>query len=327
MNAFNRLGKTFAGRLSLPLIAAPMFQVSGPELVIAACKAGIVGAFPTSNCRSIDELDDWLERIIAATSDNNTSQRFAPVCANLIIKQARLEEDLTCLMRHRIEMVITSVGSPAAVIKPLHDIDCKVFADVGSLEHAHKAVSAGVDGLIVLSAGAGGQTGWANPFAFISAVREFFDGPVVLAGGIGDGRALWGARALGYDLAYMGTRMIASKESMAKDTYKKMLVSSSLDDVMTTRAFSGLVTNILRPSLIAAGLNPQRLDEEVTPQQAAKVFGAKAPGVKRWTDIWSAGHSVSAVSEVLPVSEIVELTKTQFLAARSSSFLEDEGIH
>jgi nitronate monooxygenase len=315
-----RLGPAFAGRLALPLIAAPMFRISGPDLVVAACRAGVIGAFPTSNCRSLDELDDWLGRIGEATrASDDDGRRAAPACANLIIRQARLDGDLDRLLRHRVEMVITSVGSPAPVIGPLHGIGCRIFADVASIAHAEKAIAAGVDGLVLLTAGAGGQTGWANPLAFIGAVRTMFDGPVVLAGGVGDGRALWAARAMGYDLAYMGTRFIAAEESLASDGYRRMLVESTLDDVMTSKAFTGLASNMLRPSIIASGLDPDRLEENVTRQETTRLFGSGADRPQRWKDIWSAGHSVSAVRDVLPVAEIVRRTREEYRIARAET--------
>lgn len=295
----------FADRLKLPLIAAPMYQVSGPELVVAAVEAGIVGAFPTSNCRTLEELDDWLSRMMRASRSPDGSHSGGPVCANLIIRQARLEGDLEALMRHRVEMVITSVGSPARVVAPLHSVGSTVFADVANLEHAKKAIAAGVDGLILLTAGAGGQTGWANPFAFVRAVRSFYRGPLVLAGGIADGVGLRAAELLGCDLVYMGTRFIATQESMAAQAYKEMLVASELDDVMTTRAFTGLQSNMLRPSILAAGLDPERLDESVSAGDTREIFGAGSQGARRWKDIWSAGHSVSGVRGILPVADVV----------------------
>jgi nitronate monooxygenase len=296
-----------------------MFQVSGPDLVIAACRAGVVGAFPTSNCRTLEELDEWLGRMMAALGDRPPGRRPAPVCPNLIIRQARLEGDLEALLRHRVEMVITSVGSPAPVVGPLHEIGCKVFADVASLKHAEKAIAAGADGLVLLTAGAGGQTGWANPFAFVRAVRRIFDGPIVLAGGISDGQSLWAARVLGCDLAYMGTRFLATRESMAKPAYKQAVVAAELDDVMTTRAFSGLDSNMLRSSIVAAGLDPDRLDETVTPGDSRTLFGAAAPGPRRWTDIWSAGHSVSGVCDVPHVADLVDRLVGEYDAAKQAA--------
>ncbi len=215
----------FRDRLSLPLIAAPMFLVSGVELVVAACRNGVIGSFPTVNCRSPEQLDEWLTDIdtrLKAHADAS-GKPSAPVCANLIVHRsnARLEQDLQVLLRHRPEMVITSVGSPAPVIGPLHDAGALVFADVASIRHAERAVAAGADGLVLLTAGAGGQTGWLNPFVFVRAVRAFFDGPIVLAGGIADGHALRAAQALGCDLAYMGTKFIATRESMADARYKE----------------------------------------------------------------------------------------------------------
>ena len=301
-------------RLRLPLIAAPMFRVSGPELVIAACRAGVIGAFPTANCRSVDELDGWLRRMRAALGPQD-----APVCPNLIVRHAGLQEQLHCLLQHRVEMVITSVGSPAPVIGPLHDIGCLVLADVASLRHARKAIEAGADGLVLLSAGAGGQTGWVNGLAFVRAVRRFFDGPLVLAGGIADGQALWAARVLGCDLGYMGTRFIATDESMAPPGYKQMLLDAEFDDVLLSSAFTGLPANMLRPSIVAAGLDPDALPEQLGVETAAALYGSGADGPRRWQDIWSAGHSVSGVREIGPVAALVQRTQAEYEAARAAS--------
>ena len=307
-------------RLRLPLIAAPMLRVSGPALVEAAMAAGVVGAFPTANARDVAELDHWLGRIGAAAAARGDADG-APCCPNLIIRQPRMRDDLACLVRHRVHMVITSVGSPAEVVGPLHDVGATVFADVATVAHAEKAVRAGADGLVLLTAGAGGQTGWMNPFAFVRAVRAGFDGPIVLAGGISDGHALWAARALGCDLAYMGTKFIATRESMASDAYRRMLVEAGMDDVLLTRAFTGLPTNMLRPSILAAGLDPERLDEEVTPASAREAFGGgEAPeGRRRWADIWSAGHSVSGVDGIHSVADLVERTRMEYEAARGAN--------
>lgn len=301
-------------RLRLPLIAAPMFRVSGPELVIAACRAGVVGAFPTANCRSVEELDTWLQRIEGALGPQD-----APFCPNLIVRHAELQAQLACLVKHRVSMVITSVGSPASVVGPLHDIGCLVLADVASLRHAHKALEAGADGLVLLSAGAGGQTGWANGLAFVRAVRRFFDGPLVLAGGIADGQALWAARVLGCDLGYMGTPFIATDESLAAPAYKQMLVDAELDDVLLSAAFTGLPANMLRPSIVAAGLDPDALPAQLGPEAAAAMYGREAGGPKRWQDIWSAGHTVSGVRTLGPVAALVARTRAEYEAARAAS--------
>jgi len=307
--------EAIAGRLRLPLIAAPMLHVSGPDLVVAACRAGVIGAFPTKNARSVEQLDAWLTGIRGRLADMDG--RAAPFCPNLIMRDGRLADDLACVARHGAEIVITSVGSPALAVPALHDAGCLVLADVATLRHAERAIAAGADGLILLTAGAGGQTGWLNPFAFVRAVRETFDGVVVLAGGVSDGYALAAARVLGCDLAYMGTRFIATRESMASDAYRAMLVRSSMDDVLLTSSFTGLPANMLAPSIAAAGLDPTRLDESMSEAQARDRFGrgTAAAGPRRWTDIWSAGHSVSGVREPQTVRELVDQTGVEFSAA------------
>ena len=310
----------FRDRLSLPLIAAPMFLVSGVELVVAACRNGVIGSFPSVNCRSPEQLDGWLGEIESRLGRHmdETGKPAAPICANLIVHRsnARLEQDLQVLLRHKPEMVITSVGSPAPVLRPLHDAGAIVFADVASIRHAERAVAAGADGLVLLTAGAGGQTGWLNPFVFVRAVRAFFDGPLVLAGGISDGHALRAAQALGCDLAYMGTKFIATRESMADIRYKEMLVASSADDILLTTAFTGLQTNMLRPSIEAAGLDPDDLPARGAIDIAKDIdIGARENRPKRWKDIWSGGHSTSGVTEVLSVDEMIARTVAEYEAA------------
>jgi len=320
-NLIELFGADIAKRLSVPLIAAPMFRMSGPELVIAVCRAGAIGAFATSTCRDAHELDEWLCEMKGVLTEPVEGRRPAPICANLIIRQARLEDDLQVLLRHRVELVITSVGSPAPVIAPLHEAGGKVFADVASIAHAEKALAAGADGLVLLTAGAGGQTGWANPFAFARAVRKLFDGPIVCAGGISDGQSLWAARVAGFDLGYMGTRFLATPEARTSDAYRAMLVSSNLDDVVTTKAFTGLQTNMLLPSIRAAGLDPAKLDETVTPTRSQELYGAKSTqeGPRRWTEVFSAGHSVSGVGDIVPAAEVVRRTRKEYEAAREAT--------
>ena len=310
---------SIATRLRLPLIAAPMLRVSGPDLMSAVCRSGVIGSFPTVNARSSEELDAWLTRIAddCARVDGPT----APVCPNIIMRRdpAVLDSDISVLVRHKVEMVLASVGSPAPVVQRLHDIGCLVLADVASIRHAEKALEAGADGLVLLSAGAGGQTGWVNGMAFARAVRAMFDGPLVLAGGISDGTALWAARALGCDLGMAGTPFIATNESMAVDPYKRMLVDSRLDDVMLTQAFTGLDTNMLRPSVVAAGLDPKSLSGPVTPERARELFSEhsrQARGPKRWVDVWSAGHTVSGVRAVSPVADLVARMEEEYHQAQ-----------
>lgn len=272
-----------AERLSLPLICAPMTGVSGPELVAAACRAGVIGSFPTRNCRSVQELDEWLLQIEEAQAQGPTagSEVVAPLAANLIVhpSNTRLDEDLECLVRHGVELVITSVGRPHPVVAPLHDAGCAVWADIASMAHASKALASGVDGLVLLGAGAGGHTGWANPLAFTRAVRATYEGPVVLAGGISDGTALWSATTLGCDLAYMGTKFIATDESRASAAWKEALVTSTMDEVTLGVAPNGVPAS-------------------------------------RLGDVGSAGHTVSGVDAIVPVAELVARTRREWEAAR-----------
>jgi nitronate monooxygenase len=296
-------------KLRVPLIAAPMFLVSGPDLVIATCRAGAIGSFPTANCRTLEDLDEWLRRMAEET------EGAAPFAPNLIVHKsnARLQEDATLVAKHKAPLVIASVGSPAPIMDTIHEYGGRVFADIASMRHAEKAIATGVDGLILLTAGAGGQTGWANPFAFVRAVREIFDGPVVLSGGISDGVGLKAAITLGCDLAYMGTRFIATHESMAVSGYKEMLISSSLDDVLLSSAFTGLPASKLRPSILAAGLDPETLPERGMINVSEDINPDKRP--KRWKDIWSAGHSVSGVKDLPPVADLVNRIAREFEAA------------
>jgi nitronate monooxygenase len=310
-----RFAETIRPRLSVPLIAAPMFRVSGPDLAIAACKAGAIGAFPTANTRTDEEFDGWIARIAGALRPQD-----APFCPNLIIRRETLQDDLATVIRHRCEMVITSVGPPDVVVGPLHEAGCLVFADVASIRHAKKAIAAGVDGLVLLTAGAGGQTGWVNGFSFVRAVRSFWEGPIVLAGGVSDGHAVFAAEVLGCDLSYMGTKFIATDESMAVDDYKAMLVSSELDDVLLSRAFTGLETNTLIPSIVAAGLDPKNLPTDMTKESADALYGRQGTSsVKRWRDTWSAGHSVSGVDAIEPVARLVARTRDEYVAARDAT--------
>lgn len=297
----SRLPAAWRGRVRLPAIAAPMLIVSGPELVTAVARAGAIAAFPTANARTAEQLEEWMSVIRASLTEDD-----APVAANLIIRSPRLVSDVEVLVRNRIELVITSVGSPAAVVEPLHGVGALVFSDVATLHHARRAIDAGVDGLVLLTAGAGGQTGWMNPFAFVRAVREMYDGPIVLAGGIGDGVALRSARELGCDLGYMGTAFLATNESRAVDDYKRMVVESSIDDIVLTSAFVGGPTNMLADSIRAVGLDPAALPATIEPDNAAALYGEGASGPRRWKDIWSAGHSVSAVREIRSARHVVD---------------------
>jgi len=307
-----------APRLALPAIAAPMFLVSGPDLVVAACRAGVIGSFPTVNARSPEVLHEWLTTIdakLAGVTCPATGLAAAPVAANLIVHPSnqRLTADLEVLCSRPAEIVITSVGSPAHVIGPLHDAGVLVWADVATVHHARRAVEAGADGLILLSAGAGGQTGWANPFAFVRAVREFFDGTVVLAGGMSDGIAVRAAITLGADLAYLGTKFLATVESMASDGHKEMAATASLDEITLTSQITGLPTSMLQASLTRAGVD-NLTSGSTTP--LVDMFGEDQHDQPRnWLDIWSAGHSVSGVHDIPTTAELVERTVREYKAA------------
>src|SRR5690606_16069818 len=317
----------FDSRLRLPLIVAPMLRVSGVALVNAVCNAGAIGSFPTANCRDRVELDHWMTQMDEARQRHeDAGGSAAPYCPNLIMRRdARtLGDDIDLVIAHRCELVITSVGSPVSVMPRLRDAGVKVFADVASLRHVEKAIEAGVDGLVLLCAGAGGQTGWANPFAFVRAARALFDGTFVLAGGLTDGVGLHAATVLGADYGYMGSRFVAVDESMGDPRYKQMIVAAELDDIVLTRAITGLPANFLAPSLEAAGLDPGELPEHLSAAEARERFGggsdyATSARPRRWADIWSAGHSVSGIRDVPAAAQLVDRLVVEFGQARARS--------
>lgn len=296
------LAPALSERLALPLIAAPMTGVSGPDLVVAACRSGVIGSFPTHNATTVDELDGWL----GLMSEQLMQGAAAPVAPNLVVHPTneRLAADLDRLLDHRVELVITSVGSPAPVIDRLHTAGCAVFADVATLRQAEKAIAVGVDGLVLLTAGAGGQTGQSNPFAFVRAVREIFDGTIVAAGGISDGRSMLAAEVLGADLSYMGTQFIATSESLASADYRDALVRSTMDDVRLSTEVGGLPASLLAEWL------EQRVDDAVVEGDFQQDRLTANPSV------WSAGHSVSAVRDVPDVRTLVDRIAQQYAAAR-----------
>lgn len=283
--------------LKLPVVAAPMFLVSGTELVISACRAGIVGAFPTTNCRTAAELDTWMGEIASVTA---AMPDAAPWAANLITHRtnSRLPDDLALIAKHKPRIVITALGSPAPVIDTVHAYGGMVLADVVDTTLARKALAAGADGLACVAAGAGGHTGALSPLAFISAVRGFFDGPVALGGGIADGAGVAAAIAGGADLVYMGTRFVGANESMAVPAYKAMLAAAGIDDIVVSAAVTGTPASWLRASFLAAGYAP----DGGVPQRDYESAGDART---RWRDIWSAGQGVHAVAGEAPVRQIV----------------------
>lgn len=292
--------------LRLPVFAAPMFLVSGPEMVIAACKAGIGGAFPTTNCRTVEDLDGWMARITGALKPGD-----APWIANLITHStnARLAEDLRLVAQYKPPVVITALGSPKPVMETVKAYGGLVFADVISMTLAKKAAAAGVDGLACVSAGAGGHTGHLSPFAFISAVREFFDGYIAVGGGVGDGAGIAGAVAAGADFVYMGTRFLATTESMAQPAYKQMVIDAGPDDLVVSDSVTGTAASWLKPSLRAAGRDPDNLGGP-----AARDYASGGDN-KRWRDIWAAGQGIESVKAVEPVADVVSQLEREYIAA------------
>ena len=284
-----------------------MFLISGPELVLAACKAGIVGAFPTPNARPIEVLEQWMQRItegLARARDEQDPATVGPWCANLVTHSSntRLPEDLALIARYKPPLVVTALGSPRPAIEVVHGYGGRVIADVTTLALARKAVAAGADGLACIAAGAGGHTGTLSPFAFVSAVREFFDGLLIVGGGISDGWGVAGAIASGADLVYMGTRFIATHESQADPAYKQMLVDCSVDDLLISAALTGTPASWLKPSLKAAGLDPEQM-----PATPSRSYDSNtALSAKRWLDVWAAGQGLGAIHQVEPVADVVE---------------------
>lgn len=305
--------------LRLPAVAAPMFLVSGPELVIAACRSGIIGSFPAPNARTIDVFEEWLDRIAGELADfekNGVSGATTVWAQNLVVHRTydRLDAELALVQKYRPPIVITALGSPKAVVQAVHDYGGLVIADVNSVEYAHKAVSVGVDGLALVAAGAGGHTGDMAGFAFVPAVREFFDGILILAGAIGDGRAIRAAEILGAELSYLGTRFIAAEESLAFADYKDMVVAAEFTDLVLSNSLTGAHAYYLRPSIVAAGLDPDNLEKKDRMD-----LGGSQTKIKAWRDIWSAGQGVGTVRKIEPVAAIVDRLAREYAAARDLS--------
>jgi nitronate monooxygenase len=283
--------------MRLPVIAAPMFLVSGPELVIACCQQGIVGTFPALNQRSSEDFAEWLKQIQSTLKPGDA--RFG---VNLVMHKSnpRLPADAQLCVEHRVPLVITSLGLEPTLIAMVHGYGGLVFHDVTTLRHAHKAMDAGVDGLILVCTGAGGHAGLLNPFAFVAAVRKFFNGPLVLAGCMNNGHDIAAAQMLGADFVYMGTRFIATQESRASDAYKQMIVQANASGIVYTPAVSGVPGNFLSESLQRAGIDVAQVGD-------AKQVGAElahAESGKAWRDIWSAGQGVGAIDDVPSVAQL-----------------------
>lgn len=293
--------------LRLPVVAAPMFLISGPEMVLAACQAGIVGAFPTPNARTIEVLDDWMRQItdgLALARLKNPQAVIGPWCANLVThsSNARLAQDLECIARYQPPIVVTALGSPKPAIEVVHGYGGLVVADVVNLGLARKAVAAGADGLACVCAGAGGHTGFLSPFAFVSAVREFFKGYVIVGGGISDGWGVAGAVTSGADLVYMGTRFIPTTESMAPPAYKQMVVDSTVDDLVVSASVTGTAASWLKKSLRDNGLDPDNMP--AAPERSYD--SSKSFAGKKWLDVWAAGQGLETIKAVEPVAAVVD---------------------
>jgi nitronate monooxygenase len=306
---------SFIKDLSLPVIAAPMFLISGPQLVIECCKNGIVGTFPALNQRTSQGFEEWLIEIKTTLThfEKETGKKAAPFGVNLIVHPTnpRLEADLKLCAKHKVPLIITSLGAVSQVVDAIHGYGGLVFHDVIKKRHAQKAAGAGVDGLILVAAGAGGHAGTINPMTLVAEIKKFYDKTIILSGCISAGRDIASALQMGADLAYMGTRFINVQESKATDAYKKMIIEAGASDVVYTAAISGVHANFLGASLKAAGITEEDLKKD------RKVdFGKELDTeAKAWKTIWSAGQGVATIENVVPVSELVESLKSEFKSA------------
>ena len=306
--------------LRLPVIGAPLFIVSSPKLVIEQCKAGIIGSFPALNARPGPVLEEWLVQINAelqAFQQAHPDRRVAPFAVNQIVHSSndRLEHDVALCQKFKVPIQITSLRAPDAVVESAHSYGGLVFHDVTNVKHAKRALEAGVDGLILVCTGAGGHAGTLSPFALVTAVREFYDGIIILSGAIANGSGILAAQALGANFAYMGTRFIATQEANASDAYKQSILDSGAEDIIYTNLFTGVHGNYLRSSIVAAGLDPDALPEA---DKSKMDFGSSGiTKSKAWRDIWGSGQSVAGIHDIPPVSELVNRLEAEYSAAAS----------
>ncbi|MDO7842106.1 NAD(P)H-dependent flavin oxidoreductase [Sphingomonas immobilis] len=301
--------KLFEGRLSIPAIASPLFIISQPELVIAECKAGVVGSFPSLNARPSGTFEEWLKRLRRELTDQD-----APFAVNLIVHKTnpRLEEDLALCVKYQVPMVITSLGAQTALNEAIHSYGGLVFHDVIDNAFAHKAIEKGADGLVAVAAGAGGHAGTLSPFALVQEIRSWFDGPLALSGSITSGDAIAAARALGADFAYIGSAFIATEEANAEPAYKQMIVDSGADDIVYSNLFTGVHGNYLKPSIVAAGLDPANLEIS---DPSKMDFAAISEGKKAWRDIWGCGQGIGTIDKVVPAAELIARLAREYRAA------------
>lgn len=300
--------RQFAGRLALPVIGSPLFIASQPELVLAQCKAGVIGSFPALNARPPELLDEWLSRIETELADfarANPGKPVAPYAVNQIAHASndRLERDMRVCVEHKVPLIITSLRPPKEIVDAAHSYGGLVFHDVINVKHARKAVEQGVDGIIVVCAGAGGHAGIGSPFALVREIRQFFGGTLVLSGAMSSGADVFAALAIGADMAYIGTRFLATTEAHVLPEYKQMLVDSGSDDVVYTSLFTGVKGNYLKKSVAATGFDPDNLPEA---DKSKMDFGSGGNMQKKaWRDIWSGGQGVGNIHEILPAGEVV----------------------
>lgn len=306
--------------LRLPVICSPLFIISNPDLVIAQCKAGVVGSFPALNARPAEELEVWLQRItseLESYKKANPQAKVAPYAVNQIVHSSndRLQHDVEMCVRYKVPIVITSLRAPNEVVGPVHSYGGLVFHDVINVKHAKKAIEAGVDGLILVCAGAGGHAGQLSPFALVSEIRDFYDGPIILSGSIAKGEQVLAAQAMGADLAYMGTRFIATHEANADAAYKQMLVDTSADDIVYSNLFTGVHGNYLKPSIQNAGMDPNNLPEG---EKSSMKFGSGGSNKsKAWRDIWGAGQGVGSIGAITSTAEAVSKLEQEYASARA----------
>jgi nitronate monooxygenase len=305
--------------LSIPVIGSPLFIISNPDLVIAQCKAGVIGSFPSLNARPVSLLDEWLARITEelATHDRaNPDKPSAPFAVNQIVHKSndRLEQDLALCVKYKVPVVITSLGARTDVNDAVHSYGGVTLHDIINVKFARKAIEKGADGLIAVAAGAGGHAGTTSPFALIEEIREWFEGPIALSGSIASGRGVLAARAIGADFAYIGSAFIATEEANAPQGYKQMITESAADDIVYSNLFTGVHGNYLRPSIIAAGLDPDNLPQS---DPSKMNFGSGGNTDKKaWKDIWGCGQGIGAVKSVVPAAELIARLEREYHAAR-----------
>jgi nitronate monooxygenase len=302
----------FKNRLSIPVIGSPLFIISGPELVMAQCRAGIIGSFPSLNARPLAQFEEWLQRLNTELGPND-----APYAVNLIVHKSndRLMDDLALCVKYKVPMIITSLGARYDVNEAIHSYGGVVMHDVITNAFAKKAVEKGADGLIAVAAGAGGHAGTTSPFALIQEIREWFDGPLALSGSIANGGAVLAAEAMGADFGYIGSAFIATEEARAVDGYKEMIVESNAVDIVYSNLFTGVHGNYLRPSIVRAGMDPDNL---AVSDPSAMNFGSGGnTEAKAWKDIWGCGQGIGAVKAVLPAAALVARLKAEYDAAKA----------